>query len=357
MQTQDIPATMHIDPAILYDGSSPHAEHESEVATYLNATVSDICPSPEPPIINTDLTPRSTQNNAEDTVRSNRQTPRVMKRPYTRKRGKGKGPNRLPNTGVSSRKTFSFSSLRSYFLAMPAEERLQFLSWLFEGSLQHCVSPSTSVCNAAVSNYTTYSHEDIVHSCTYQNSNGQPAEMQDFPPHHASTLELAHGGGPSEEEVCRPVDDDQLEYEVDKILRHREDAHGAISYLVKWKGYEELEATWEPYGALQDTTALENYELRLAIAAEDAFGASNCSSDPAARPAYSGKNTRLVGGRTRKGQTYEVEETRLLKKLKIDEQLPWSEVYRRFTKKFPGRTLGSMQVYWSTKGKNLLSSL
>ncbi|KAJ5215358.1 uncharacterized protein N7498_001765 [Penicillium cinerascens] len=208
VQTQDIPATMHIDPAILYDGSSPHTEHEPEVATYLNATVLDICPSPEPPIINTDLTPRSTQHNAEDTVKSNRQTPRVMKRPYTRKRATGKGPNRLPKIGVSSRKTFSFSSLRSYFLAIPAEERLQFLSWLFEGSLQHYVSLSTS----------------------------------DFP-HYASTLELAHEERPSEGEVCRPVDNNQLEYEVDKILRHREDAHGSISYLVKWKGYEELEAT------------------------------------------------------------------------------------------------------------------
>ena len=39
--------------------------------------------------------------------------------------------------------------------------------------------------------------------------------------------------------------DGNLEYEVEAILRHR--GKGAQrQYLVSWKGYDLLEATWEP---------------------------------------------------------------------------------------------------------------
>ncbi|KAL4866862.1 hypothetical protein BDV12DRAFT_187077 [Aspergillus spectabilis] len=34
----------------------------------------------------------------------------------------------------------SFTAVRSYFVSLPLNDRLQFLSWLFEGALQHCMS-------------------------------------------------------------------------------------------------------------------------------------------------------------------------------------------------------------------------
>ncbi|EGE82990.2 hypothetical protein, variant 2 [Blastomyces dermatitidis ER-3] len=46
-------------------------------------------------------------------------------------------PLRLP-----SRK-HSFRALRSHFVSLPLDSRLQFLLWLFEGALLHCISDSS----------------------------------------------------------------------------------------------------------------------------------------------------------------------------------------------------------------------
>ncbi|OOQ83690.1 hypothetical protein PEBR_33475 [Penicillium brasilianum] len=51
----------------------------------------------------------------------------------------------------------------------------------------------------------------------------------------------------------------------------------------------------------------------------------------------------------RKGLSWSEEEIRLLVKLREEENLAWSEVFKQFSQKFPGRTKGSIQVYWSTK--------
>jgi hypothetical protein len=72
-------------------------------------------------------------------------------------------------------------------------------------------------------------------------------------------------------------DDDQLKYEIKKILAHRQGALGSISYPVKWKGYDEAETTWEPGVSLRDTVALEDYELQLAITADRAHATHNCN--------------------------------------------------------------------------------
>ncbi|KAL4860403.1 hypothetical protein BDV12DRAFT_181634 [Aspergillus spectabilis] len=37
----------------------------------------------------------------------------------------------------------SFPGLRSYFMSLPLDDRLQFLSWLFEGALSHCMSDTS----------------------------------------------------------------------------------------------------------------------------------------------------------------------------------------------------------------------
>jgi hypothetical protein len=42
------------------------------------------------------------------------------------------------------------------------------------------------------------------------------------------------------------------------------------------------------------------------------------------------------------------EEVDLLLKLRRDEQRPWSEVVMLFSDRYPGRSSGSIQVYWST---------
>ncbi|BDD59387.1 hypothetical protein MAP00_004597 [Monascus purpureus] len=50
----------------------------------------------------------------------------------------------------------------------------------------------------------------------------------------------------------------------------------------------------------------------------------------------------------RKGMPWSLEETELLLRLRRDEQRPWSEVTMLFSDQFPGRSPGSIQIYWST---------
>ncbi|KAB8067216.1 hypothetical protein BDV29DRAFT_163619 [Aspergillus leporis] len=55
---------------------------------------------------------------------------------------------------------------------------------------------------------------------------------------------------------------------------------------------------------------------------------------------------------SRKGMPWSSEEKGLLLRLREDEKRPWSDVIRLFSDQFPGRTPGSIQVFWSTTLKN-----
>jgi hypothetical protein len=57
-------------------------------------------------------------------------------------------------------------------------------------------------------------------------------------------------------------------------------------------------------------------------------------------------------GPSRKGMPWSTEEVDLLLRLRRHERRPWSEVTRLFSDQYPGRSAGSIQVYWSTTLKN-----
>lgn len=59
---------------------------------------------------------------------------------------------------------------------------------------------------------------------------------------------------------------------------------------------------------------------------------------------------------SRKGLPWLAEENRLLVQLREEESLAWSEVFKRFDQRFPGRSQGSIQVYWSTTLKKQRAS-
>lgn len=260
--TPEIRDTIDIDPKILHDNPCADAGHVAKTGSYQNIAPTDWS---ESPFANTNRPPRSKQQDSDHTVTSNRQVPKVTKRSYTRKKRTGRGPGRPPNKRNSVLKNVSFSSVRSQFSAMSVEDRLQFLSWLFEGALPHCVSTSTSASTATASNCGTSLGADRMHDYALWNSNIEPADVQKPPSHHLMMLEPYHGRPSREEDISGEIEsDDQLEYEIERILEHRKGARGSLSYLVKWKGYEDVEATWEPHGSVQDTAALDNYELQLA---------------------------------------------------------------------------------------------
>ncbi|RAL06782.1 uncharacterized protein BO97DRAFT_409432 [Aspergillus homomorphus CBS 101889] len=54
---------------------------------------------------------------------------------------------------------------------------------------------------------------------------------------------------------------------------------------------------------------------------------------------------------SRKGTPWSTNEVNLLVELRRDRKLPWSEVTKLFSDRYPGRSKGSIQVYWSTKVK------
>ncbi|KAL4927746.1 SANT/Myb-like DNA-binding domain-containing protein [Aspergillus undulatus] len=127
---------------------------------------------------------------------------------------------------ASPSKDDSFTAIRSHFVSLPLNDRLQFLSWLFEGALQHCMSDlSPTVCKQGDARAT---------SCSI------------------------------------PQDTTQ------QIIRK------------------------EPRRS------------------------------------------------SRRGMAWSTEEGSLLLKLRKVEKRPWAEVTRLFSEKYPGRTRGAIQVYWST---------
>ncbi|KAB8229544.1 hypothetical protein BDV23DRAFT_166567 [Aspergillus alliaceus] len=81
------------------------------------------------------ISPRIPRHPTLRPSRPDQQHCRVAKLSNARKGYTGNGPARLPSKGPSRRKNLSFPMLRSQFSAMSVEDRLQFLSWLFECAL------------------------------------------------------------------------------------------------------------------------------------------------------------------------------------------------------------------------------
>ncbi|EED13976.1 hypothetical protein TSTA_102060 [Talaromyces stipitatus ATCC 10500] len=70
------------------------------------------------------------------------------------------------------------------------------------------------------------------------------------------------------------------------------------------------------------------------------------------RPRAARNRTCPTSTESRKGKAWEPDEIKLLVQLKED-GLPWSVIARRFEKRFPGRSQGTIQVYWSKNLKYL----
>jgi hypothetical protein len=238
------------------------------------------------------------------------------------------------------------------------------VSWLVEGALSQCVSQPIGADTASASNFGAF-NPDTMHNFAHQISFGDGVNSLDWSPHQGSKFEpQVH----RDLQLCEPgeneLEDDQLEYEIEKILTHRKAAHGSVSYLVKWKGYNDVDATWEPGFSLKDTVALEDYELELAIKADGVYKTQDCNrrADRAQNKAsFTCRRHSIVKTRstrrdpiTRKGLAWSLEEVDFLTKLKVDNNLTWSAIHRGFSQIFPGRTKGSLQVYWSTKMRDNL---
>ena len=61
-------------------------------------------------------------------------------------------------------------------------------------------------------------------------------------------------------------------YDIDYIMKHEEE-DGEMKYLIKWKGYDVKEATWEPEENINDIASVERY-FRLVMAKKTAAAAT-----------------------------------------------------------------------------------
>jgi hypothetical protein len=233
---RELPGIETIDPAILNDHAFPGAgqiQAGGNIAGF--AACPDRCPSECFHLPNQDPPLQCRRQNAGGTTDPNRWSTKISKRSSAGKRYSKIGAGRSSKAPRCCNNA-SFPTVRAQFSALPVEDRLQFLSWLFESALSHCVSTRTHPDVASVSRCTSSQDIDVTYDCDQPSSNTELVEAQQPP--------------------------------------------------------------------------------------------------------------------SRKGLPWSMEENCLLVNLREEQNLAWSEVTRLFAQKFPGRSKGSLQVYWSTTLKN-----
>lgn len=206
----------------------------------MQATCSDRSPLECSHFLNQDPPLQCRRQNAKGAADPDRQSSKINKRSSAGKRYSKNSAGRS-NKGPRRRNSVSFPTVRAQFSALPVEDRLQFLSWLFEGALSHCI-PTPLITDATVSRCISSQDSDVAYDCDQPGSNTELVDAQHTP--------------------C-----------------------------------------------------------------------------------------------TRKGLRLSVEGDSLLVKLREEQNLAWSEVTKLFAQKFPGRSKGSIQVYWSTTLKKQRRSL
>jgi hypothetical protein len=220
-----------IDPAILNDHASPVVE-PTQTTTRITgiATNPDECPAKFIRSQNKVSFLERRQRNSKGRIDTDCQ-PSISKKSSGTRKGHTRIGSARPKKVSGHRQSVSFPTVRAQFSSLSVEDRLQFLSWLFEGALTHCASAPSNAAAASPSSQ----YDDI----------------------------------------------------------------------------------------------------------SDDYGHTSLNTEAVEAPHIS----------SRKGLRWSAEEDRLLMKLRDEQNLAWSEVVKQFSQEFPGRSEGSIKVYWSTTMK------
>lgn len=361
---QKDPVDLNIDPAITHGSlGSDYSEEMDEAAVFQDSSKATSPFSVGSQCLGVNMISQTSKNETELLATSHHEKRRSTKRPNPQKKKARNGYRQLPNEEAyrSSHQGCSFATVRSQFLCMPAGDRLQFLSWLFQGAVSHCV-PSTDTGFPELSSVGFSLDTDVMQDDCQRVAGPESTGAEHLPFNHVG-MGQAHEKPPSGSTECEFMGLDDKEYEIEKILRHRQNANGSTSYLVRWKGYEQVEATWVPYVSVRDTAALDDYEMHFApTRSPNVPRNKNCISKPTTRSNVFGNNSssssRISKPHEKKASrrrlSWTTEEARLIAHLRVELGLPWSQVYNRFSNEFPGRSQGSIQVFWSTGARGKL---
>ena len=84
-----------------------------------------------------------------------------------------------------------------------------------------------------------------------------------FHPVHLSPYRETPQYGPNKTRPAPDLIDNEEEYEMDHIVRHKRNNKGNLLFLVRWKGYSMEDDTWEPASNLKHAKeTLEEYKKR-----------------------------------------------------------------------------------------------
>ncbi|KAI2694603.1 hypothetical protein CBS147333_8670 [Penicillium roqueforti] len=172
-QNGELPNFETIDPAILNDHASAVAEQAQRTLSIAGiATHPEEFPA-ESIRSQNKVSSLQHRRNSKGMVDTGCQTSKIKKGSGSRQRHTRNGSAR-PKKGSGHRQSISFPTVRAQFSALSVEDRLQFLSWLFEGALTRCSSAPSSAAGASPSSQC----DEITDGCDHTSLNTQVVDAE-----------------------------------------------------------------------------------------------------------------------------------------------------------------------------------
>ncbi|OQE14272.1 hypothetical protein PENFLA_c039G00714 [Penicillium flavigenum] len=175
MQTGHFAEDLTIDPAILDDNRSGDVEQaQTTPTTTIAAAIPRRIPVEHSRSPVRDAHRHSRQHDPKRPVQVGRLPAKISKvSVVVDNRPKKRASRSTPELG---RKNVSLPTFRAQFSALPVEERLQFLSWLFEGALSHCLHtpPRRDTAPTSRSQHTSQNAQTVDAGLTPSSRKGLP---------------------------------------------------------------------------------------------------------------------------------------------------------------------------------------
>jgi len=173
-ETRELSNTETIDPAILNHYDSPDAGHAHATECIAGSAAGPDENFEEPSRTRSKASPsQHRRRNPKRKMSENCQSSKTTKSSIVAKRQTKKSSGR--------HRMGSFLAVRSQFENLSVEDRLQFLSWLFEGALSHCVSTPPGADPYSSSRCISKPGIEATYDCDSMSSNTELADAQYTP--------------------------------------------------------------------------------------------------------------------------------------------------------------------------------